>query len=173
MARPAKLSDVQAVARIHVETWKEAYQGIIPDAYLQTLSIAEREEKWKQLIIKEQTELWVAEKDSLITGWVSFGSSRDCDSRSETGEIFAIYILPSFWSIGVGKELMIQAMTRLEERGFTLVTLWVLVENKRAIKFYEKVGFTPEANTVKSVEIGGKALQEVRYVKSVNTSYSK
>ncbi|ROR97902.1 L-amino acid N-acyltransferase YncA [Sinobacterium caligoides] len=165
MIRLAQLSDANEVAQIHVKTWQAAYQGIIPDTYLDSLSVENREGLWRQAIESGYPELWVMEVESNIIGWVAFGSSRDSDAGPEIGEVLAIYVLPSFWSTGAGRGLWTKAMARLSDLGFQSITLWVLTGNKRAIDFYSKSGFKPEDDAIKEVEVAGKVLQEIRYTK--------
>jgi RimJ/RimL family protein N-acetyltransferase len=52
-------------------------------------------------------------------------------------------------------------MGRLKELSFKRITVWVLKDNTRARKFYEKHGFTLD-DIQKTIEIG-KPLIEVRY----------
>ena len=60
------------------------------------------------------------------------------EELTETGEIFAIYVLEEYCGTGVGKALM---QAGLGELDYQTVAVWVLKDNKRAIKFYEKCGF--------------------------------
>ena len=90
MIRPAKLIDAHAIAEVHVSTWQEAYRNIVPDKYLQSLSIDKREEQWCSSIERGNPELWVAVNGSEIVGWVAFGPSRDEGASANIGEIEAI-----------------------------------------------------------------------------------
>jgi hypothetical protein len=82
--RPAVLSDARAVAEVHVKTWQAAYRGIIPDDYLKTLSVDGRGVVWHNSIARGTPELWVADSQSLVIGWVAFGPSRDADAAPNT-----------------------------------------------------------------------------------------
>jgi ribosomal protein S18 acetylase RimI-like enzyme len=161
--RAAVESDAQGVARVHVETWQAAYRGVVPDAYLDSLSIDKREQVWRESIRAGIPELWVAEIRSEIKGWAAFGASRDADASTAVGELEAIYVAPDCWRTGVGRALWLVARRRLIERCFLSATLWVLSENSRAIRFYAGAGFQPNPLSEKEVSLGGKALKEVRY----------
>ena len=161
--RPAVASDARTVATVHVYTWQSAYRGIVPDAYLDSLSIDRREPIWGNVIQKGAPELWVAELDSQVIGWTAFGASRDQDAKPHTGELEAIYLLPRYWNIGAGRALWLITRRRLIERGFTTATLWVLAANVRAIRFYAAAGFAPDPASEKEINVGGRALREVRY----------
>jgi ribosomal protein S18 acetylase RimI-like enzyme len=161
--RAAVESDARGVARVHVETWQAAYRGVVPDAYLDSLSIDKRERVWRESIRAGVPELWVAEIQSEIKGWVAFGASRDADATAAVGELEAIYVALDCWRAGVGRALWSVARRRLIERGFSSATLWVLAENARAIGFYAEADFHPNPVSQKEVSLGGKALREVRY----------
>ena len=45
--RPAAPNDAQAVARIRVLGWRFAYQGLVPQGYLDSLNIAEDTERMR------------------------------------------------------------------------------------------------------------------------------
>jgi ribosomal protein S18 acetylase RimI-like enzyme len=143
--RPALESDALGVARVHVYTWQTAYRGIVPDAYLESLSLEKRESTWRVAIANGAPELWVADSGSEITGW-------------------AIYVMPSSWGKGLGQSLWLVARRRLVQRGFQSATLWVLKDNLRATRFYRAAGFVEDLASEKEIAIGGQKLWEVRYV---------
>ncbi len=168
--RPALPSDARAIADVHVRTWQSTYRGIVPDAYLDALSIDKRETAFRESIARGSPETWVANSDSEITGWIAFGASRDPDATPSVGEIEAIYVSPKHWSTGTGRELWNAARARLVERNFASVTLWVLEENERATRFYRSAGFAPDTASRKEIRIGGKNVWEIRYACALRTS---
>ena len=159
--RPARVKDAGGIAGVHVRTWQSAYLGIVPDAYLRALSIDARTASWQANLTAASPEVWVAEKHAEVVGWIAFGKSRDADASADTGEVEALYVLPAYWSTGVGRTLWEKAYLRLQARGFRRATLWVLADNARAIRFYSAAGFAPSLE--RAIEIGGKSLLEVRY----------
>jgi ribosomal protein S18 acetylase RimI-like enzyme len=84
----------------------------------------------------------VAEKDGQVVGFVTVGKSRDDDAdKALEGEIYAFYVDPNVWRQGYGRALSRQALESLRAQGFSEVTLWVLRDNRRAISFYQAMGF--------------------------------
>lgn len=166
--RPALLSDARDIAEVHVRTWRAAYRGIVPDAFLDALSVDKRESAFRDALARGSPEMWVAHSESEILGWIAFGAARDADATPKVGEIEAIYISPAHWSNGAGKSLWHIARARLLERGFESVTLWVLEENERGILFYRAAGFAPDATSRKQIAVGGKSLWEIRYTRTLN-----
>ena len=161
--RPAAVEDALRIAEVHVSAWRAAYRGIVPSEYLDALSVTARETMWRRCLANGNPELCVAEATDGLVGWIAFGTSRDVDAPDGTGELEAIYVLPSYWSTGVGQALWKAAQKRLAQRGFRRVTVWVLADNERAIRFYRAAGFQASSAPARSIEIGQRPLPEVRY----------
>ncbi len=165
MIRSATAFDARAIATIHVEAWRAAYRGIVPDEYLDSFSIDGREAAWRENLLAADTSTWVAEESDDIVGWISAGPSRDTDAGRSAGEIWAVYVAPGCWGKGVGRSLCVRAEQHLQTQGFIAVTLWVLKDNERAVKFYQSNGFVLDLGATKVIERGGKTLSEVRFRK--------
>lgn len=160
---PAAPEDAPAVAQLHVSSWQVAYAGIVPQEFLDALSAPNREAMWRESIRRGNPELVLAREDEKPVGFVSFGKSRDQDLPDTAGEIWAIYVLPSHWSRGIGRGLCQHARERLRSQGFKSVSLWVLADNARAIRFYTGAGFTRDPVAIQEIVRAGKTLTEVRY----------
>ena len=162
----AKIENAYDIARIHVCTWQAAYKGIMPETYLENLSIDKRQKRWESLLqdSKRNTLITTNEAGELV-GWSSCGLSRDKDV-SGVAELYAIYIHPDYWGKGFGRELMIASETLMKSLGFSKITLWVLKKNSRTRHFYKKAGYLCDG-TEKQIEIGGLSLEGQRYVKSI------
>ena len=160
---PATADDAHAIAQIQVEAWRAAYVGIVPDEHLASLSVDEREAMWREVIAAGQPELLLVRRDDRVIGWVSFGAARDKGAAADVGELWAIYLDPPHIATGVGRALWLAARQRLAERGFTSAILWVLAGNARAIRFYERAGFSLDVGSAKCFTLGGREIEELRY----------
>ena len=163
MIRQATILDASAIAQIHVQTWQIAYRGIVPDSYLDALSIEQRVEQWRSILSKSAAGTWVSEVDKEIVGWISFGQSRDQDAH-KTGEIYAIYVQSTMWRYGIGRELMALAEEQLWRSKVETITLWVLEDNVSGREFYTTLGYSFDG-TKREENTGGKMLVDYRYVK--------
>jgi GNAT superfamily N-acetyltransferase len=105
----------------------------------------------------------VAEASGVIVGFASVGASRDADAD---GELFAIYVDPDHWRTGIGRDLMTAAEQDLRDLGHAEAILWVLADNPRARKFYERVGWHYDGTT-RPIEVFGVEVSEVRYRKEL------
>lgn len=151
--------DRNALSRIYEESWRFAYNGIIPQDYLDGIPKGQ----WAASADKPNiSTLIVTENGGMI------GTSSFCPSRFEDmegwGEVVSIYLLPDFMGKGYGKRLFEEVLRELEEMGFRDIFLWVLEENTKAREFYERQGFVPNGKYLDD-NIGGKPLREIMYVR--------
>lgn len=163
----AAIAHVQGIAQVHVASWQSAYKGILPAKLLKALSVSDRAAMWMQIIEQKSADVWVATRDDKVFGFVSVAPSRDADALPNTAEIQAIYMAPTEWSTGAGRRLIQAAMQGISARHFAYVTLWVLADNVRAIRFYENAGFVCDLAANKSIELGGVSVIEQRFTKVV------
>lgn len=150
-----------AISRIYEESWKFAYKDIIPQSYLDSIPPG----CWAANLDKEGMNTLVLIEDGIFIGTSSYCKSRFSDF-SNFGEIVSIYLLPQYISKGYGKMLLSAAVRELAHLGFNDIFLWVLEDNLRARKFYEKEGFEFSGNYLDN-NIGGKEVRELQYCCSV------
>ena len=158
--RPAGQEDALAIETIRVQGWQAAYRHVFPAAELDALPIDP--ERWRSRIAVPPPG-WttiVCEDDGTIVGFASTGPSRDED---DLGELYAIYVHPDAWSTGAGRALMAAAENALAAE-FGAALLWVLEDNPRARRFYERAGWAPDG-VRKAEERFGVRAPEVRYRK--------
>jgi len=113
LVRQAKPEDAKAIAEIHVHSWHVAYRGLVPQAYLDSLSVEARERVWQQRLAQRASDIWVVEEGSTILGWVNAARSRDSDAGPSIGELWAIYVDPQHWRRGIGRILWRTAESQL------------------------------------------------------------
>ncbi|CAG7857007.1 hypothetical protein MCAMS1_01701 [biofilm metagenome] len=159
----ATLSDVNIIATLHVESWQQAYRGLLPDNYLDNLDIRERETLWHEVIFADKTKVIKASMAGTVTGFICYGDSRDETAEAETAEIMAFYVAPEYWRRGIGTDLWRTCRDDLCALGYQTVTLWVMAGNQRAIGFYQSQGFQPEPGVVETVRIAAITVSEQRY----------
>lgn len=162
--RLAKPEDAYERAACHVSSWRSAYKNIVPDEVLDNLSIGERAERFNQYLENKDNFFYCTIYDGKIIGNFNFCKSRDED-KPNAGEIVGFYLIEEFWGKGVGKKMMNYSIDTLKNMGYNEVILWVLEENGRARRFYEKCGFVFDG-TKKEITIG-KPLIEIRYKKDI------
>jgi ribosomal protein S18 acetylase RimI-like enzyme len=161
--RPATPADAIDIAYVHVDTWQNAYRGMIPDGYLDNLSLARRGNYWREVLSNPANPslINVAEDDTgKVVGFVAGGPPQS-EQPGYEGELYAIYVLKEQQGKGIGRQL-VQALAReLRERGMRSMLLWVLKDNEPSRQFYEALG--GQLAGEQELEIGGATLTEVAY----------
>ena len=160
--RPARVSDVDGIARVHVESWRSTYRDIISADYLASLSIDYHAERWLEILRKKNSKncAFVAEdKSEQIIGFASGGPQRDATIEYEA-ELYAIYLLESAQRLRLGSDLAQAVAGHFVTDGFKNMLVWVL-ENNPSRQFYEFIG--GQYITKKAITIGDQELIEVAY----------
>jgi len=145
--RPAHARDAGAIARVHRESWRTTYAGILPLEVIATLAGRRSESVWmRRLTMPPQAQsTWIAERGGTVVGFAHCGDARHRLEGLEA-EIYALYVLQSEQRHGIGRELVRACARHFVRHGQFGFYLWVLKAN-RARMFYEAVG---------GVEIGEK-----------------
>src|SRR5687768_13123740 len=126
--RTAAPEDAASIAEIHVAAWQAAYRGLIPDAYLDELTVEKRLELWQRRLAQPHPgRLLVADDSESLAGFCLFGPTRDEDGKGKPiGEVIALNVRPGCWRQGVGRALCIQAIEEARRHfGWTAMTLWI------------------------------------------------
>ena len=129
--RMATAHDAAAIAKVHVESWRTTYKGIVPDDFLAHLSYARREQFWRQVLTEpgSRTIVYVAEDaQGTVIGFASGGPERSGDPVY-TGELYAIYLLAQHQGLGIGRQLVMPLAHHLWQGGMGGLLLWVLAAN--------------------------------------------
>ena len=156
--RRARPDDAGAIAKVHLQTWQEAYEHVFGAERLAAESIDARLAMWERVLAAGLSDVFVAADDGIV-GFVSTGDSRDADADAE---LFAIYVLRRAWGTGAGTALMRAATEAMRARATGDAVLWVLEDNPRARRFYEREGWALDGER-KEDEYLGLRVTEVRY----------
>ncbi len=160
--REATPADAAAIARVHVDTWRSAYRGIVPQSHLDQLSYEARTRRWQTMRQDPQAGVgtFVAETaEARIVGFAGGGPERGADPAAR-GELYAIYVLAEHQRSGVGRALTLAVVERLGAAGFSSMVVWALADNPSR-RFYERLGGEPAGS--RDIEIGGLVLRETAY----------
>jgi GNAT superfamily N-acetyltransferase len=155
--RRAEPADARAIADVHVRTWQAAYRHAFPQEVLDALSVDERETGWRERL-EAGYVVWVAEPEAEIVGFAAVGPSR---TEEDAGELYAMYVLPEAWGGGAARELMAAAKEWLVKEGYVTGMLWVLANNPRARRFYEREGWRAEGTRTHAIR--GTEVEEALY----------
>lgn len=167
--RRANTSDLRGIVKVQVNTWKTAYQGIISENYLKSLSYEEKEENWKQRL-ENPTHgaiIYIAETDQNEIVGFALATLERCNpiiallqAERFIGELCAIYVLKDFQYRKIGTELVKLVVEYFKENNINSMITWVLKKNSSR-QFYEKLG--GKILGEKAIEIGGIRYTEIAY----------
>jgi GNAT superfamily N-acetyltransferase len=158
--REATITDCRAVAEVHVRSWRESFAGILPQPFLDKMSVEKRARAFESRFHDTSYRMYVAEvPERGVVGFADFGEPREIIDTYE-GELYAIYLLPEAQRKGIGGRLFQRGVQFLIENGRTSMYLLALaVSPYRA--FYEKMG--GQVIGRKQVEIEGVMYDELVY----------
>ena len=157
MLRWAVPSDAARLAEVHTRSWQDAYRGILPQEFLDSLSVERREAWWREKL-EEGRKAHVLDHDGIV----GFCHAEASEAEDGWGEVYAIYLHPDAWGRGHGHTLLQAGLEYLKDSGFERALLWVLEDNFRARGFYESEGWDL-SRRFQILEIGGAQVTEVRY----------
>ena len=167
--RDALPTDAARLAEIRTVSWQAAYQGLLADTFLAGLTIDARLDWWNARLarVPPRWAVLVAQDLQSVTGYATTGHCQDPDrNRTESGELYAVYVDPRYWGFGFGRQLLTGAEDRLRADGFSDASLWVFRDNQRARRFYELAGWGTDG-AEKRMVIGSDAVTAVRYVRDL------
>ena len=159
-------ADIDGIAHVHVQGWRESYKDFMTPEALAGLSVEERARMWRAVLAQPdpRAKLLVAETEQgEIVGFVRGGPIRDkaASLLATEAEVFALYLLDKAKRRGIGRRLMGGVFSHLSAQGFGSVGLWVLKQNAAARGFYEALG--GRAGAEQEFDVRGQRLTEIAY----------
>lgn len=141
--RPASVDDADALGRLHMACWREAYGDLLSAEFFESATPESSAERWAVTIPRLASDggtLLLAEEDDELVGFACSGPGRG-EAPPRALELYAIYVRASAYGSGLGQRLLDAAI------GNQPASLWVLERNPRARAFYERNGFAPDGTT--------------------------
>jgi ribosomal protein S18 acetylase RimI-like enzyme len=169
--RPARAGDADAIHSLHAGCFFDLFAGLLGDFLPPQEERRARERSWTGPIGSphHRHALLVAERRELIVGFVAVGPTRDADRNQDTvGELRTVMVDRSERGVGVGRALVNAGERSMRAARFSIATLWVVPTNARALRCYERGGWTPDG-AQRVGEVGGRKIRSVRYKKVLPT----
>lgn len=167
--RKAHPDHAEAIARVHVASWRSTYPGILPDAYLAGLSVPRLAAIYRRGLVQRRDGegffVALARPDGtpagdaaeLVVGFASCGRLRELGASPRLGEIATLYVLDDWRDQGLGRRLVRAAAAHLAAIGCDSARLCVLSENP-ALWFYQRLGGRIAAR--ETIRVGGKRVEQ-------------
>ncbi len=161
--RKSEPADAGAIARVHIDSWRTTYAGIVPDEHLANLSYGDGESWWESVLSQDRSvgRIFVAQQyGGEVIGFAGGGRERE-GNPAYRAELFFVYLLVEYQRRGLGRRLVSAVAERLLADGLDSMLVWVLKDNHATRRFYESLG--GEKVSSKTIAIGGTDLVEVSY----------
>lgn len=156
-------ADAPALARVHVQSWRETYTGMVPEEFLGEAALQRRIGFWTRILAGEiPKRLHLAERGGEVIGFASAGPAIGADvdkghPPARPLHLYSLYLLAAHHGAGIGRALLESVITDEPAQ------LWVARDNVRAQAFYERQGFVVDGAEYADPAIAG--LVEVRMVR--------
>jgi GNAT superfamily N-acetyltransferase len=138
-------ADAAALRQIHVQTWSDTYEDLLPSHFYEDRLALHRTRSWESEIDSQEARgggVLIARINELPAGLCQYGPTQDGDDRpDEVGHVHRLYVHPYFQKRGVGRSLLAVAAERLSRTGVVSLTLWALEADPGACAFYEHLGW--------------------------------
>ena len=184
--RAGSAADAAQVAAVQRESWFAAYADIIAPEVIDRVTLPDDGARVRQSFRTRPRQRMLLATDTAATGpgaagpgasevvgYASYGPETDVlnapwpypltadGAGGRVAELYALYVRPAWWSTGTGRALMERVLARTGAAGYQAITLWVLRDNERARRFYERAGFAPDGAA--NVLTGLGDVRELRY----------
>lgn len=130
--RNARATDAAAIADCLEAAFRRHRDEYTPEAYADTVLKAE-----SVLRRLEQMCLFVAVSDRKVVGTIG------CQLNGKEGHLRGMAVLPDWQGTGVASALLRAAEAELRKRGSDFITLDTTEPLARAIRFYQRHGYSP------------------------------
>jgi GNAT superfamily N-acetyltransferase len=161
--REAKFTDYTAIAKLHADSWRQNYRGILSDNYLDNEVEKDRLDTWYERFKYpgENQVVTIADLDETIAGFCCVYLNDDPVFGSL---IDNFHVAKNLQKSGIGKMLFREAAKNVYDKADTRkMYLWVFESNKKARIVYEHLGGTC-FETIDKKNEDGTASKTCRYI---------
>jgi GNAT superfamily N-acetyltransferase len=136
LIREARAGEAETLAAIQRDASLEALAHIFsPELYPFPLEAVRT--RWAEAAEDPELTVLVAEVDGALAALAG------CRAEWLDG----LYVRPEHWGRGLGRKLHDEVLHRLRAGGSSKCQLWVLEDNDRARRFYERLGWRQNGDT--------------------------
>lgn len=156
--------DAPGVAAVHVATMQAIYRGMMPDAFLDALTVADDAAAWpgRMAAWPPGASGWVAQDTAGRIVAIAAGGPDRRDEASDKAELYCLYVRPQAQGRGLGRALVRAVVDDVIAGEGRHLRAWVLTDNAPARRFYERLGAV--AGETVAFELAGARLLETAYI---------
>ena len=160
--RNASQKDAQSIAKLHAESWRLNYRGLLDDQFLDDEVIENRKQVWSERMNSpdlNQRVILAEVQDELI----GFGCLFLNDDTQYGALLDNLHVAKSYSGKGIGSGIIKRLASEIYNAGERKdMYLWVLKGNDGAIRLYKKLGAQQKELEVET-EFGNRPVEKYRY----------
>lgn len=166
--RPATADDVPELARIQLDTWRLAYQTVLPEPVLEALNTEQIAASWHAAVSappSQRHHVLVAMEGEFRVGFTAFGPDADRQPRDpepeRTAAISMLLVEPRWGRRGHGSRLLAAVADLSRPAGINRLVAWAPVADTASLQFYRSAGW--EADGLRrDLDTGAGTVTELR-----------
>jgi GNAT superfamily N-acetyltransferase len=166
--RPASPADVAEIARIQVETWKVAYDKILPAQVLDALDPAEVAQGWQPAVTAPPSarhHVLIAMEGGARVGFTAFGPDPDPQPEDpepdSTNAVSVLLVEPRWGRRGHGSRLLAAIADLTREAEANRLVAWVPAKDTASLEFYRSAGWAADG-LQRELDTGAGTVHELR-----------
>ncbi len=177
--RPARPDDCGEIGRIQVDTWRTAFERILPSAVLESLSAEGAAQTWSAAVLQPPSprhRVLVATERQWLVGFAAFGPADPDEpapgadpeapeaatiADAQTDALVALLVEPRWGRRGHGSRLLAAVTDHCTQAGTERLTMWIPEGDSVTHGFLESAGWAPDG-LVRALDTGAGDLREIR-----------
>ncbi|MBE6369395.1 MAG: GNAT family N-acetyltransferase [Lentisphaerae bacterium] len=132
-------ASLQAIRDVAAEVWPRTFKEILSPEQIEYMMEMMYAPQVMNKELAEGVHFELVRADHAPAGYIVY-SAYGSDRR--VAKLHKVYLLHKFHSQGIGQQMLDHAQEQCRQLGFTSVVLAVNKQNSRAIKAYQRNGFT-------------------------------
>lgn len=135
--REANAEDIESIANLYVMNWKKTYVGLLPDNFLNGLTINDGIKKWQEYLTKEKHRIFVAYENEKFLG---FSACKEDEELKNCLYLDSLHVSEISRGKGVGTKLINTVGSYAYIKGYEYMSICIVKGNDKAKRIYEKMG---------------------------------
>jgi GNAT superfamily N-acetyltransferase len=167
--RAADADDAAEIARIQLDTWRTAYEPILPAESLAALDEAAVRETWRAAVVEPPSphhHVLVAQEQEWLVGFAAIGPTDEIlegdPEPDTTAAVTTLLVEPRWGRRGHGSRLLAASVDHWREDGLTRAVVWLPEDDAASSAFYASAGWARDGY-VRALDTGAGTLREVRW----------
>ena len=135
--REANAEDMELIANLYVMNWKKTYVGLLPDNFLNGLTVNDGINKWQEYLTKEKHRIFVAYENENFLG---FSACKEDEELKNCLYLDSLHVSESSRGKGVGTKLINTVGSYAYIKGYEHMSICIVKGNDNAKRIYKKMG---------------------------------